>query len=56
MKEIKGKQEKCKSILLKSAVSVVVLSAFLVYFAQLPETGAYFTARVVSDEYTIEIN
>jgi hypothetical protein len=55
MKEIRESKESKKSILLKSAVTIVVISAFLAYYAQLPETGAYFTTRVVSDEFTTVI-
>lgn len=55
MKALKVKPEQAKLKLKKVAITVVVLSAFLTYFAQLPETGSYFTHRVESHTYSFTV-
>lgn len=41
--------------LYKAMVILVIVSAFMVYFARLPETGAYFNHQINSHTYKVEI-
>lgn len=41
------------SILMKTLIGIVVVSAFFALFARVPESSSYFTSRVVSELYEI---
>lgn len=48
------KSKKVIPILLKVMVVIVVVSAFITYYARMPITNSYFTYWVISEQHLFE--